>query len=264
MTRRRAIVAGACAALALLGAWRATRPSESKPPPVTETPPAAPEATPAAPPPSAASPGAPLEVAPEPGLASVRAASLDPSADGARLLMQALDGSDPVAKLEAIDALVERRHLPALAPLLRFTPADDPYLAPTVLVGLGELGGHAPPPERRAVLDRLLALLREEKTRGGADSAGNVITIVESIGRLGDPGGASALERELADPFHDVTNQTAIVKSIGLLGQRSSVDALERFRAGLDLGKTADPFERELESDLVSTLDGVSTRLRGG
>ncbi len=195
-------------------------------------------------------------------LVAVRAAIADPSPEGTAALVSMLDGEDSVAQLEAIDELVERGHVAALSRLAKMDPADDPYIGPSIIVALGELGRAAPDEAtRHAALDRLVALLAQEKERNGSDSIGNVITIIEAIGALGHPDGAAALERELGDPFHDVASQTTIVLALGRLGQSSSIAALARFRATLTPGRADEDLDRELEKELFAAIDEVSRSL---
>jgi hypothetical protein len=177
-------------------------------------------------------------------------------------LVRALDTDDPVAKIEAMDELVRRRHAPALARLLTMDPADDPFVGPTLLLSLGHLAPHADASTRERTAQRLEALLAAEKSRRGADSAGNVLTIFEALGATETASGARVLERELIDPFHGTAARVAIVAALEQCGQRASVAVLAPFRAAFTPA-AADPFERELESDLAHVLDRAIASLAG-
>lgn len=259
--RRAWWLAGAPLVAAL--AWMALRPSA----PVARAPVA--EAVPAHAPAAHHAREVPTESAPErvlpapapkdeEALARVRAAAQDPSGRGTELLARSLeDEHDDMARLEAIDALVERRHIASLPRLLTLDPAAEPELGPTIIAALGALGREAPDARTRdATLARLVALLAAEKERRGADSAGNVVSIIEALGVLRHPGGAPVLERELALPEHDAANRTAIVQALGQIGQRSSLVPIERLRAvTTEAAPADDEYTRALEAELVVAID---------
>jgi hypothetical protein len=203
---------------------------------------------------SPASEASPITPAREPS--PVALVSQDDSSDALLHVLDPSRGEDDVLRLEAIDALVARRHVPALGRLLTLDPAAEPNVAPTLLAAIGELGRASPDPAlRRAALDRLLGLLAEEKARNGADSVGNVLTIVESLGALAHPDAAPALERELSDPYYDVAGQAVIVTALGRLGARSSGRLLAQLRADATSAPSEEPFTRKLEDELVATID---------
>ncbi|MCA9586909.1 MAG: hypothetical protein KC657_16260 [Myxococcales bacterium] len=278
--RARLVVAAAIAAAVIgLAAWPRPAPHAS---------PASAPAVVAAPAPSSVTPSSPRLAAPAvaaanaanaapavaPSTASVPSTASDrsplddvrdaiaagPGSEAA--LVRALDADDPVAKLEAIEELVRRRHAPALARLMTMDPADDPFVGPTLLLSLGQLAPHADPSTRERAAQRLEALLAAEKARRGADSAGNVLTIFEALGATESAAGARVLERELTDPFHGTAARVAIVAALEQCGQRASVAVLAPFRAGFTPA-AADPFERELESDLAQVLDRAIASLTG-
>jgi hypothetical protein len=142
-------------------------------------------------------------------------------------------------------------------------PTAEPYLGPSIIVGIGELGrSSTDASSKKAALDRLLSLLASEKDRNGTDSVGNVITIIESIGNLGLPDGAPALEHELADGYHDIAGKTTIVLALGKLGQPSSVPALSQLRGTVAILQNEESFSRELKQELVAAIDDVSRNLR--
>lgn len=208
-------------------------------------------------------------------LARVRAAAEDPSDQASATLLAVVDGVGAdredeavVAQLEAIDALVARRHPAALSRIVKMTPAVEPHLGPTIIAALGALGASATGEgDRRAALDRLVSLLSEEKDRRGADSAGNVIAIIEALGVLKHPDAAPVLERELSDPFHDVAGRTSIVKSLGQIGQRSSLTPLahlrERTIASVTPDEAGDDFTRALQRELTEAIDESIRIIKG-
>lgn len=193
-------------------------------------------------------------------LARVRAAIQTETAASTSLLVEALDSEDSIAKLEAIDELVRRKHVAVMDRLLAFDPADDPFVGPTALLGLGELARDADPRSRDAAVVRLSKLLDAEKARQGMDSAGNVLVIFESLGTIGTASSARVLERELVDPMHAVAARVAIVDAIEACGQRTSLAVLGPYRATLEVG-AEEAHDRELQQDLASAVDRALTTL---
>ena len=173
------------------------------------------------------------------------------------VLMRALDGDDPVAKLEAIDELARRKHVPALGRLMKIDPSDDPFVGPTALLALGQLAHDARDARTEAAVARLEQLLAAEKERRGTDSPGNILLDFEPLGLTKAPSAARILERELGAPEHGTAAKVAIVDAIEVCGQRSSVQALTAHRAAMPVNEVsaADDFERQLELELVAALD---------
>jgi hypothetical protein len=257
------VVIGACALLLRSSPKPARGPSTTTEP-IDRGPLQAPSPSTAAAVPSAALPAKSARVA-EPAplrdveasrdvLLAVRDAIHDPTDASTAVLVEALDSEDSVAKLEAIDELARRRHVPALKRLLAFDPADDPFVGPTALLAMGALARDADASSRESAVDRLVKLLEAEKERRGADSAGNVLVIFEALGKVQIPRAARALERELVDPGHGTASKVAIVDALEACGQASSLDVLASFRETVRVS-AADPFERALEADLVTAVD---------
>ena len=186
-------------------------------------------------------------------LEAVRAAIA--SGGSTDVLVRALDGDDPVAKIEAIDELARRKHHAALPRLLRIDPSADPFVGPTAIIGLGQLARDADPSSREAAVTRLAKLLEAEKARQGMDSPGTILVIVEALGKIGTPSSARVLERELVDPVHPTAARVAIVEALEACGQSDSHAALSAFRASFRPSAAGDAFEREIENDLLATLD---------
>jgi HEAT repeat protein len=179
-------------------------------------------------------------------------------ADVQRLTERARDASDEVSRIEAIDALAAQGHLPLLPDLLAFDVAGDPFVAPTVIQAIGTIGQAAPPAEKRKALERLVSLLASEKERNGQDSAGNVVALIEAIGTLGEPSGAPALLRELEDGFHDTAGKTNIVEALAKLGAHASAPAIAKLRHHLVENPATEPFDRELEEELLAAISKLN------
>ncbi|MBX3186926.1 MAG: HEAT repeat domain-containing protein [Labilithrix sp.] len=192
----------------------------------------------------------------DPAVRAVRAAAADESPAGTRSLLQSLDSSDPVVRLEAVDALVERRHTAAI-PLLAKMSTSDPFVAPTIIEGLGRLGEQASDDRlRRVALDRLIGLLAEEKQRGAPESMGNALTVVEALGALRHEGGAPVLEPELDGSFFDLAGQTTVVQALARIARPASRGPLEALRARLLATPPSDEaMTNALVGELLSNVD---------
>jgi hypothetical protein len=198
-------------------------------------------------------------------LRRVRAAAKDDSSAAEAsiaILMQTLDATEEAAdpaRLEAIDALVARKHIAALPRIIKMDPVDDPYVGPSIIVALGELGAITTnQSDRTAALERLAFLLRSEKDRKGTDSAGYVVTIIEAIGTLRHPSGAPILEKELFDSFHDVPSLTTIVLALKQIGRHSSIEPITRlrtFRRASVSDPNDDAFASALNRELATAMD---------
>jgi hypothetical protein len=176
------------------------------------------------------------------------------------LLERARVASDAVSRIEAIDALVARGDVAFLDDLLIVDPADDPFVAPTVIEAIAAIGRNAPRAAKDRAARRLASMLASEKERRGQDSAGNVVSIVEAIGNLGHPAAASALEAELDDAFHDTAGKTNIVEALAKTGARSSIPALKRLRDRAP-AEHATGYDRELERELAQAIDTAIMKL---
>lgn len=231
----------------------------------TSAPVAAADHAPRATPPRGAS--APVEVSPA-GSAPSEPGDFTPSralTDAPRKqLLATLDGADAPAKIDAMDELVRRRDATALPRLLAMDPAADPFLGPSILASIGKLGAHAGAADQKAAVARLAALLAEEKERRGADSAGNVLVILEALGDLATPDAARVLERELPDPAHTDAVRVVIVSSLEACGQRASVAVLAPYRASMP-APAGDALAREIAVELSRALDrAIATLERAG
>ncbi len=268
---RRAVVIAAVGAAIAVGVWALRRGESPRRPETTPASETATKASPttvaaSAPPvrvgrptasgsrPMASAPSTTPDAPPSDVLASVREAKRVQSDATTAALVRALDEGDAPAKIEAIDELVKRKHVAALKPLMKVDPADDPYVGPTAMLGLGQLARDADPAQREAAVTRFAKLLEQEKARQGMDSPGNMLVIFEALGKIGTPSAAHLLEQELVDPVHPTAAKVAIVDALEACGQSSSVVALTAFRTKFQVS-AQDEFEREIEQDLVKALD---------
>jgi hypothetical protein len=239
--------------------------SVASPPPVDEPTDAAPTRKKAAPPagekPAAegrpqhdAEPAAPTPNADAPEVAAVLAAAADRSPGGTQALIASLTSSDEIVVAEATKALIDRRATEAITPLSRITLKSAAGSGLSIIDALGRLGGVASDADRSVAVDRLLAMLAEEKARGARESPGNLIQIYEALGHTRDPRAAPPLEAELLDERVPRAPKVVIVASLVQIGQESSRAALEKAHAQQSSEVGSDAFEEEIRVELVGAI----------
>lgn len=170
------------------------------------------------------------------------------------VLVAGLDASDPVVVAEAANALVGRGALSAVDALVAFDVIGKPRAAPSVVYALGRLGAMAEPEQRQKVVERLLALMAEEKARGAQESQGNLLQIYEALGDTGDAMAVAPLERELLDPTVRTAPKVVIVQALVALRAQQSRATLEALAAQLAPLATGSDFEAELRRDLLAAI----------
>src|SRR6185503_15570033 len=92
----------------------------------------------------------------------------------------------------------------------------------SVVHALGRLGAIAGDDERATAVDRLLAMMTEEKRRGAPESAGNLLQIYEALGDIGDARAAGPLEDELLDDGIARAAKVVVVHALARIGQHRS------------------------------------------
>jgi len=150
-------------------------------------------ATPAAKPATGSGEGS-AEAETTPSIEDVMKAKQDPSADATIVLLSATESTDAIVVAEATNALVARGTVAALPILIESDVIRRPWAAPSIIDAMGRLAAIAPPEQRSEAVDRLVALMREEKVRGAQESQGNMIQIYEALGLTGDPKAVPPLE----------------------------------------------------------------------
>jgi len=170
------------------------------------------------------------------------------------VLVAGLDAGDPVVVAEAANALVGRGALSAIDALVAFDVIGKPRAAPSIIYALGRLAAMAEPEQREKVVERLLALLAEEKRRGAQESQGNLLQIYEALGDSGDAMAVAPLERELLDPTVRTAPKVVIVQALVALRAQQSRGTLETLAAQLAPLATGSDFEAELRRDLLAAI----------
>lgn len=188
---------------------------------------------------------------------AVLSAAADPSQSGTNTLIANLTSEDEVVVAEAARALVARRATEAIGPLSKIELSAAAGSGLSIIDALGKLGGAAEGAERTTAVDRLIAMLAEEKRRGARESPGNLIQIYEALGQTGDPRAAPPLEAELLDPSVPRAPKVVIVASLVLLGQDSSRAAFETALATERAARGSDDFEEEIRVELVSAIEAA-------
>lgn len=183
------------------------------------------------------------------------AARAEVSPESTAVLIAALESTDAIVVAEATNALVSRGAVSELPVLIAHDVIGRPWAAPSVIDAMGRLAKVAAPEERDLVIDRLFALLEEEKRRGAVESQGNMLQIYEALAQTGDPRAAVRLEQELLDPTVATAPKVAVVQALVALRATASRGTLARLHDELvAAAPPADAFEAELRRDLVTAL----------
>jgi len=170
-------------------------------------------------------------------------------------LLERLASTDQFLVIDAADGLRARKATVAIPKLAAIDVVANPDSARTVIDALGQLAGNARGAERAVAVDRLLALLEQEKRRGSPDAPGNVLQIYEALGKTEDARAAQALERELSDESVPLAALTVVTDSLVSLGQTSSRGPLAAARERVGARALDDAFEREIQAEVVAKID---------
>jgi len=104
-------------------------------------------------------------------------------------------------------------------------------------------------------VERLVAMLAEEKERSARESPGNLLQIYEALGHTRDPSAAPPLEAELLDPTVARAPKVVIVGALVAIGLPRSRAALETAHTQHMKAAAADAFEEEIRQELVGALE---------
>jgi len=192
-----------------------------------------------------------------PAVLAVLAARDDETPAGTQALIASLASPDSVVVSEAARALVARRATEAIGPLAGIDLEKAAGSGLSIIDALGRLAGVAEEPDRSQAVDRLIAMLAEEKGRGARESPGNLIQIYEALGQTRDPRAAAPLEAELLDATVPRAPKVVIVASLVTLAQPSSHAALETQRGVERAAHESDAFEEEIRVELVDAIEAA-------
>ncbi len=191
----------------------------------------------------------------DPALKRVLQARDDLSPGATQVLIDNLTSQDEVLVAEATRALVGRRATEAIAPLADISLEKAAGSGLSVINALGKLGQVAEGADKSAAVDRLLAMLREEKRRGARESPGNLLQIYEALGDTQDPRAAPALEAELLDQSVQRAPKVVIVQALVDVGLPSSEAALVTAHREQSAQQGTDALEEEIRLELVQALE---------
>lgn len=170
------------------------------------------------------------------------------------ILMDRLSSPDQTLVLDAADGLRARKATVAIPKLARIDIVQNADAARTVIDALGHLGGIAHGADHATAVDRLLALLAQEKSRERRDAVGNVLQLYEALGDTADARAAMALEKELADPNVPLSALVVVTDALVKLRQPSSRSALESAKTRVtDLAVEGD-FQRAVQQEVVARM----------
>lgn len=169
-------------------------------------------------------------------------------------LMDRLSSPDQTLVLDAADGLRARKATFAIPKLAAIDIVQNADAARTVIEAMGVLAGLATGPDHGTAVDRLLALLVQEKARDRRDAPGNVLQIYEALGDTADRRAADALEKELADDTVPLSALTVITASLVKLAQPSSKSALESAKTRVGNLSPDDDFQREVQQEVVQKM----------
>ena len=214
--------------------------------------------------PAAAPVGSALAEAPTaegPTVDDILQARADDSADALTVLLAGVESRDAVVVAESTNALVARGAVAALPVLVEHDVPGRPWAAPSVIDALGRLASVAAPEQRSEVVDRLVALMHQEKHRGAIESQGNLLQIYEALGLTGDAQAIEPLEHELVDPGVPTALKVVVVQALVALSATRSRGILEQLKARLAADTTADAYEAELQRDLLVVIRDALVKL---
>jgi hypothetical protein len=197
----------------------------------------------------------------EVALAAIRRAKADPTESGTAALVASMSSDDPVVVAEAAKALVLRKDTAAIPALTMIDLRTSGGAGLSVIETLGKLGGMADADGKSAAVERLLAMLAEEKQHDDPETPGNLLQIYEALGQTRDARAAGPLENELADPEVGRAPKVVVVQALAQIGEPRSRAALLRARALEVATKLGDAFEAEVQRDLLAAIDTALTKL---
>jgi hypothetical protein len=243
----------------IAGSWLRTHERPSGPASRAES--ADVEPTHTAPPPRPLAPAAPRADIVAPAVPAAPP-SIDPPSPVVAL-RSALAAGDDHDLVVAVEAAVEAKALDALPSLTSVDLRKAPHSAPAVIEGVAALAKEAGPRERREAATTLARWFREERTREGADAAGNTTTLIDALADTGQHEAVEALVAALDEHELPLNNETLIVQRLAELRQASAKPGIARFQARVAALPAAEGLEEELRAEALSAAREALTRLGG-
>jgi len=191
-------------------------------------------------------------------------AIIRPIADPVARLTQALDSDDDREKLEAIQAIVEKRESHALPSLMAVDLAREPESAPSVIRAVAKLGKESGSADKALATKTLGRWLNEESKRHEADAAGNVPNLVEALGEIGGRESVDAMVTALESGRLDLSVQTLVVQTLGELNDHRALTATRNFLDRVSRIPPSEGIDEELRIEAIAAAKSAVSTLQGG
>ncbi len=199
---------------------------------------------------------------PQAGSSTVASPSADrpnPTAD----VKTALAMGDDHDLVVAVEAAVEARAVDALPALSSIDLRTVPHSAPAVIGAIASLAQEAGPRERREAATTLSRWFREERSREGADAAGNTTMLIDALADTNHREAADALVAALDEHKLPLNNETLIVQRLADLRQTSAKPGIVRFQARVAALPKAEDLDEELRTEALVAAREALAQLGG-
>jgi hypothetical protein len=159
-------------------------------------------------------------------------------------------GSPLIAdRIAELTALAERQDVGALPWLLRSQLAEQPELAPALILTAARLAMVAPALARDDAARGLGAWLDAESARHGRDARGNVAVLVEALATIDSPEAVDALVRALETQRLPLHVETLAVQGLFKLGDPRALVAVQRWNERVAALPAADGLQEALRKE---------------
>ena len=139
---------------------------------------------------------------------------------------------------------------------------SDGYVAARAIRALSRLSARATDDDRARIGERLASWLEAERRRESPDALGNVSILAEELGKVRHPSATKALVEALDAADLPLHVESRIVTSLGELGDPLGAAAVERFDARVPAPTGTDAFEdairREAKAIATTARDRIS------
>jgi hypothetical protein len=152
-------------------------------------------------------------------------------------------------RVAELAALAERGDVTALPWLQASVLAEQPDLAPTIVLTVARLAELAPDEQRDAAARRLGEWLQAESTRAGRDARGNAAVLVEALARTGSPQAALELSSALDTRGLPLHLETLAVQGLFKLGDPRARESVHRWQERVAQLPARDGLERALRNE---------------
>jgi hypothetical protein len=127
--------------------------------------------------------------------------------------------------------------------------AEQPDVAPTIVLTVARLAELAPDDQRDAAAHRLGEWLQAESSREGRDARGNAAVLVEALARTGSPRAVDALSSALDAQQLPLHLETLAVQGLFKLGDPRARASVERWHERVAQRPAGNGLEQALRSE---------------